>query len=376
MNNYFSQPPGEQDEAVSPLELTGNSGQFFQQSGAFATPARNSQQSGAFPIMTPGQPHFYEQEEDPGLSSAFPSLGSGFTGMQPAHQSTRNTPPVSSAATRRSRQRVPRVVGITILVVLLLLLVPVVVYAMFFSGGSPVGIRIAPTSTSRNTSFHGTHSTTPTGRHHPPTPIRTVATGVATTPTTGTGGSLLQTRLPTGWGNRNPIDAQNALLEAWTFTQREMRIDFQSVGTQAQPGGTLTGSVFLLTPAAQQRFKDNDKRSSAAFFVQIQNTQLIQIPVFDNPPFVSHMQILQAQAQGGAFFVWVTVPFELAIQHGVGGQPVIDLNQQTQQPRQYTMQVLLMSVPVGTGPMGGIDYEVSDYALDMQQGPLPIPTQP
>lgn len=375
MNDTFNQqsPGREDEEAVSPLGVSSGSGntgaQFYQQSGAYP-PVQQEQQEGFFT---------YEQDEQ-GLSSAMPSLGSGgFTGVQQAARANTvypNQPGAGVApAPARRKPRVPRIVKIILLVLLLVLLIPVAAYAMFFSGGGPMSIRTAPTSPTQHAATPVAHPTTVQAT---PTPAKPSPTPVATaTATTGTGGPTLQVPLPAGWGNRSPLDAENALLEAWTFTQREMRIDFQSVGTQGHPGGTMTGAFFLLTPAAQQRFRGNDKRESAAFFAQVQNTQLIQIPIFDNPPFVSHMQILQAQAQGGAFFVWVNVPFELAIQHGVGGQPKIELNQQTQQPQLHTMQVLLMSVPVGTGPMGGIDYKVSDYALDMQQGTtLAIPAQP
>jgi UDP-N-acetylenolpyruvoylglucosamine reductase len=55
-------------------------------------------------------------------------------------------------------------------------------------------------------------------------------------------------------------DALEAERTAWTFTDREMSLDYRNVGTQAQHGGTFTAVVFLLTPNARVRFFQNDVR--------------------------------------------------------------------------------------------------------------------
>jgi hypothetical protein len=375
--------PPQEEEEVLPLGETGLGGPGH--SGDLFT---RRQPSDAYPavVSAADQPSGFYTFDQPssGVSAPLsPIAGAGGnTAFQQAARANTYYPnapaPAIAPIPPGGRKRgIRRPLKIAALVVVLLLLVPMAAYAMFFSGASPMATRHpagpVQTATARvQPTTTAAHRPTPTvGRATPsPTP--------AVTATTATGTPMLQVQLPAGWGNRSPLDAENALLVAWTFTQREMRIDFRNAGTPGHPAGSLTGAVFLLTPAAQQRFRANDKRSSAAFFAQVQNSQLIQVPVFDNPPFVSHMQILQAEpGQGGAFFAWVNVPFELAIQHGAGGHPTIELNQQTQQPQMHIMQVLLLSVPVGSGPMGGIDYEVSNYALDLQQGTtLPIPAQP
>ncbi len=261
---------------------------------------------------------------------------------------------------RRRKRRVSLFLRL-ILILLILLIVGALTVTAYFSGN--VGALLI----GQHSSVQEQAMTRPA----PPPPVTpTQQPQVTATP------PLLQLPLPVGWGNRSSLDAENALQVAWTFTQREMRIDYRNVGTLAEIGGTLTAAVFLLDAHASALRFPNDRRSTSAFFAEVEQEQLIQTPVFANPPFFTNPQILQAQmTQSGNFFVWVSVPFLLFTQRGALGQPTFDLDPKSQQPRVHTLQVLLINVPPGVGPMAGIDFEVSDYALDTQ-GVIPIPAQP
>ncbi len=64
------------------------------------------------------------------------------------------------------------------------------------------------------------------------------------------------------------------------------------------------------------------------------------------------------------------------VQHGANGTPQLSMNPQTNQPVVHQMVVLLVSVPYNGPQMGGIGWQVSDYALDQAGGLPPIPDRP
>src|SRR5207248_5484404 len=135
-----------------------------------------------------------------------------------------------------------------------------------------------------------------------PTPTMATATPQATpqgdwVPSTQT----LQQLGSTGAG-LSTGDALEAERTAWTFTDREMSLDYGNAGTQAQHGGTFTAAVFLLTTNARVRFFQNDVRAiNNVLFDRVQQQQLIQEVVNAQPLLV------QFQAQGQQQFAWVDV---------------------------------------------------------------------
>jgi hypothetical protein len=101
-------------------------------------------------------------------------------------------------------------------------------------------------------------------------------------------------------------DALEAERTAWTFTDREMSLDYRNAGTQAQHSGTFTAAVFLLTPNARARFFQNDVRViNNVLFDRVEQQHLIQQVVNAQP------RLVQFQFQGQQEFAWVEVPFQL-----------------------------------------------------------------
>jgi hypothetical protein len=169
-------------------------------------------------------------------------------------------------------------------------------------------------------------------------------------------------------------DALEAERTAWTFTDREMSLDYRSAGTQAHHGGTFTSSVFLLTPNARARFFANDVRAiNNLLFDRVQQQQLIQEVVNAQP------RLVQFQVQGQQEFTWVDVSFQLwqsQFDQQTGQRAEgLELDPATQGPRIHHMIVLLLRVTPGTqganSPMGGTGWLVSTYALDTAGGNLP-----
>ena len=200
-------------------------------------------------------------------------------------------------------------------------------------------------------------------------------------PTTGTNGqasgqitpSWVPQSLPNGWTNAglSTGDAVQALRTATTFTDREMSLDYRSVGTRNHHGGTFTAAVFLLTPAAQQRFQTNDVRATDnQLFDMVASTKLIRL-VIDPLP-----KLTKFTAQGQQQFAWVDVQFLLwqsQIDPQTGQrQQGVQLDPVTNQPRVHHLMVLLLRVPpqnAGTSPaMGGTGWLVSNYGLDLPNG--------
>jgi hypothetical protein len=212
-----------------------------------------------------------------------------------------------------------------------------------------------------------------------PTPTTATATPQATPQNNWVPSA--QTLQQLGWtgAGLSTGDALEAERTAWTFTDREMSLDYRNAGTQAQHGGTFTASVFLLTPNARTRFFQNDVRAiNNVLFDRVQQQQLIQEVVNVQP------RLVQFQVQGQQQFAWVDVSFQLwqSQLHQQSGQRVEgrQLDTTTHQPRVHHMIVLLLRVPPGAqgtnAPMGGTGWLVSTYALGPTGGSLPGIIQP
>jgi hypothetical protein len=190
-----------------------------------------------------------------------------------------------------------------------------------------------------------------------------------------------QTLQQIGWtgAGLSTGDALEAERTAWTFTDREMSLDYRNAGTRAQHSGTFTAAVFLLTPNARARFFQNDFRViNNVLFDRVQQRHLIQEVVNAQP------RLVQFQIQGKQQFAWVDVSFQLwqSQLDQQSGQRVegLELDPATHGPRIHHMIVLLLRVTIGTqganAPMGGTGWLVSTYALDLAGGSLPAIIQP
>src|SRR5437588_164455 len=110
-----------------------------------------------------------------------------------------------------------------------------------------------------------------------PTPTMTTATAQPTPPSDWVPSA--QTLQQLGWtaAGLSAGDALEAERTAWTFTAREMSLDYRNEGTQAQHGGTFTAAVFLLTPNGKARFFANDFREmNNVLFDRVQQQHLIR----------------------------------------------------------------------------------------------------
>ncbi len=226
--------------------------------------------------------------------------------------------------------------------------------------------------------------TAPTARptrtiQNTPTPAMATATAQATPPSDWVPSVLTLQQL--GWtgAGLSTGDALEAERTAWTFTDREMSLDYRNAGTRAQHGGTFTAAVFLLTPNARVRFIANDVREiNNALFDRVQQQQLIQEVVNGQP------RLVRFQVQGQQEFAWVDVSFQLwqsQLDQQTGSRVEgLELDPATNGPRVHHMLVLLLRVAPGTqgtnAPMGGTGWLVSTYALDPAGGILPAIIQP
>jgi hypothetical protein len=190
-----------------------------------------------------------------------------------------------------------------------------------------------------------------------------------------------QTLQQLGWtgAGLSTGDALEAERTAWTFTDREMSLDYRNAGTQAQHGGTFTAAVFLLTPNTRVRFFQNDVRViNNVLFDRVQQQHLIQEVVNADG------RLLQFQVQGQQQFAWVDVAFQLwqsRLDPQTGSRAEgLELDPAIHGPRVHHMIVLLLRVAPGTqgtnAPMGGTGWLVSTYALDPTGGSLPVVIQP
>jgi hypothetical protein len=211
------------------------------------------------------------------------------------------------------------------------------------------------------------------------TPTMTTVTAQATPPSDWVPSVLTLQQL--GWtgAGLSTSDALEAERTAWTFTDREMSLDYRNAGTRAQHGGTFTAAVFLLTPHARTRFVTNDVRAfNNVLFDRVQQQHLIQQVVNAQP------HLVRFQVQSPQQFAWVDVAFQLwqsRLDQQTGSRVEgLELDPATHGPRVHHMLVLLLRVTPGTqgtnAPMGGTGWLVSTYALDPVGGILPAIIQP
>lgn len=182
--------------------------------------------------------------------------------------------------------------------------------------------------------------------------------------------------LPTGWTQAGLLtaDAIEALRTAVAFTDREMSLDYRSVGTRAVHGGTFTAATFILTPAAQQRFIHNDVRAiNNTLFDRVAQQHVVRQVINPQPHLMAFAQ------QGQQSFAWVDVTFSLWQSQLDPANPTHlvegpELDALTHQPRMHHMQVVLLRVPAqaeGNAPaMGGTGWLVSTYGLDVPAGTM------
>ena len=213
------------------------------------------------------------------------------------------------------------------------------------------------------------------------TPIPTMTTATAQVTPRSNWVPSAQTLQQLGWtgAGLSTGDALEAERTAWTFTDREMSLDYRNAGTRAQHGGTFTAAVFLLTPNGKARFFANDFREmNNVLFDRVQQQHLIREVVN------AEGRLAQFQVQGQQEFAWVDVSFQLwqSRLEQQTGQRVegLELDPATHGPRVHHMIVLLLHVTPGTqganAPMGGTGWLVSTYVLDPAGGSLPAIIQP
>jgi hypothetical protein len=186
-------------------------------------------------------------------------------------------------------------------------------------------------------------------------------------------------QLPSGWTNAGlqTGDAIEALRTAVAFNDREMSLDYRSVGTRNDHGGTFTAATFILTPAARQRFQQNDVREiNNALFDRVVDTKLIRLVVDPQP------QLVKFARQGQQQFAWIDVAFQFWQSQIDPNNSKLrtegkDIDPSTHLPRIHHMMVLLLHISADDAgnnpPMGGTGWLVSNYGLDLPNGtPLDI----
>ncbi|GAC1350643.1 MAG: hypothetical protein NVSMB27_35080 [Ktedonobacteraceae bacterium] len=181
-------------------------------------------------------------------------------------------------------------------------------------------------------------------------------------------------QLPNGWRDAGLTtgDGIQALRTAVAFNDREMSLDYRSVGNRTKHAGTFTAATFILTPAARQRFMHNDVRmANNILFDTVASTRLVRVVIDPQPQLVNFAQ------QGQQQFARVDVAFQLwqsqldprQTQQRVEGK---DVEVKTQQPHIHHMAVVLLRVlpeNAGDNPaMGGTGWLVSLYSLDLPSG--------
>ncbi len=354
--------------------------------------SQESQGSDAQPVASPSHPQTAHEHDDfpedvlledeaAGWSAQFvvPFQQSGpmpAVNPQTARASTNQTGAPAQGRTTPRRFPVLKVALIGSLIVLAMGFLALSVFAQPASHLTPLAKHPTqgPQVTHTAPTVRPTH-TVP----RPPTPTMTTATAQATPPNDWIPSALTLQQL--GWtgAGLSTGDAMEAERTAWTFTDREMSLDYRNGGTRAQHGGTFTAAVFLLTPNARVRFVTNDVRAfNNVLYDRVQQQQLIQEVVNAQP------RLVRLQVQGPQQFAWVDVSFQLwqSQLDQQTGQRVegLDLDPATNGPRVHHMIVLLLRVAPGTqgtnAPMGGTGWLVSTYALDPAGGILPAIIQP
>jgi hypothetical protein len=213
------------------------------------------------------------------------------------------------------------------------------------------------------------------------TPILTMTTATAQVPPQSTWVPSTQMLQQLGWtgAGLSTGDALEAERTAWTFTDREMSLDYRNVGTRTQHGGTFTAAVFLLTTNARARFFASDFRViNNVLFDRVQQQHLMREVVN------AQGRLVQFQVQGQQEFAWVDVSFQLwqsRLDPQTGSRAEgLEVDPATRGPRIHHMIVLLLRATPGTqgtnAPMGGTGWLVSTYVLDPVSGNLPSVIQP
>jgi hypothetical protein len=295
---------------------------------------------------------------------------------QPAGASTNQAgTPAQSHATRR---RFP-ILRVALISTLIVLAVGFLALSVFAQPASHLAT-VPKNPTQGPTATHTMPAARPTAaRRRTPTPTMTTATPQATPQSDWVPST--QTLQQLGWtgAGLSTGDALEAERTAWTFTDREMSLDYRNAGTQAQHSGTFTAAVFLLTPNARVRFFQNDVRAiNNALFDRVQQQHLMQEVVNAQP------RLVQFQVQGQQQFAWVDVAFQLwqsRLDPQTGSRAEgLEIDPAAHGPRVHHMIVLLLRVTPGTqgtnAPMGGTGWLVSTYALDPAGGSFPAIIQP
>jgi hypothetical protein len=288
---------------------------------------------------------FYEREESTDDELYQEAAPFQMSSPMPALEETgqRVQPEQSPASAKRRPFPLVRIILLASIIIILL------------AGVLIVSAQTTPAMPAQATQPNRTAGNTPTPVSH-----STVAT-----PREGT---WIPQQLPAGWTDAglSTGDALEACRTAATLTDLEMSIDYRSVGTRADHGGTMTAAVFLLTPAEVTRFEQEDVRViNNVLFDQVQQAKLVQALVNPQP------QLTQFATQGQQQFAWVDVSFEQWQSKTINGQPSagLETDPKTNQPRIHHMMVLLLRVPQNAnGAMGGIGWLVSGYLLDLPAG--------
>jgi hypothetical protein len=320
-------------------------------------------------------------DEDAGWSAQFvvPFQQSGpLPAMHPQTAQASTNQAGTPAQGRATPRRFP-IFKVALISMLIVLAMGFFVFSVFAQPASHL-ITAAKNPTHRPLATHTTPMAKSTRTvQRTPTPTRGTATPQATSQNTWVPSAHTLQQL--GWtrAGLSTGDALEAERTTWAFTDREMSLDYRNVGTQAQHGGTLTASVFLLTPNARVRFFQNDVRViNNALFDRVQQQQLVQEVVN------AQVRLVHFQVQGQQQFAWVDVSFQLwqsQLDHQTGSRAEgLELDPTTHGPRIHHLIVLLLGVTPGTqganAPMGGTGWLVSTYALDPAGGNLPSVIQP
>ncbi len=273
-------------------------------------------------------------------------------------------------------------VHVLILVAVIVLII--MTGAMAFAQSSPAALPVSTTTTGYRPMSGQQAKPTPKpqpiqGKGNAPTPKPTTPpiSGQGTTVGQNGGpGTWLPQQLPAGWTDAGLTigDALFSERTAEAFTDREMSLDYRSVGTRARHGGTFTAATFVLTANAKARFAQNDVRvTNNVLFNRVQQGKLIQSVVNAQP------QLVQFATNGQLHMAWVDVSFQLwQSKIDVNGTRTegFDIDPVTNQPRTHHMMVLLLRVPQdaqGNNPaMGGTGWLVSNYAFDQPGTALDI----
>jgi hypothetical protein len=320
---------------------------------------------------------FYFEDEEPDLGSPFvapfqisDAMPTVLTQAQPSGQGA-SVPPApatpSASKARRFRLSLP-IIAIIVCVVVILGLLAMNALA-----------QTAPVQTSSAGPSPMAQHTLAPGKQQKPTMTAPHSTPIPTTIPGQTPPNGVPQQLPHGWtqAGLSAGDAIQALRTAATFTDRQMSLDYRSVGTRTMHGGTFTAATFLLTPAARQRYMTNDVREiNNTLFDMVVNTKLIRLVIAPQP------QLVTFAVRGQQQFAWVDVAFQLWQSQIDSTNPHnrlegIELDPKTKQPRVHHLMVLLLHVSQqeeGANPaMGGTGWLVSNYGLDLPNGtPLEI----